>query len=142
PPPPPAREEAGVEDDEFGSCRLRDPGGVVEHADRHSLLLVALDVTHEPRDRCVDGEHDPRLAGQVTEALGPGIVHPEFALEVDLAGGIAPFLQQFDCPLRTVSRRNSSGSESERAHGKAAYRRRSRAWPGGSRGNVSIVSAR
>ena len=65
---------------------------MVEHPDRHSLLLVALDMPHEACDRRVDGEHEPGLASEAAEALRPRIVHPEAALEVDLAGGMAALL--------------------------------------------------
>jgi hypothetical protein len=64
---------------------------VVEHSDRHPLLLVPLDVTHEPGDRGVDGEHDVVLARQLPEALCPRVLHPELALEVDFAGAVTPF---------------------------------------------------
>ena len=46
-----AEQEPGVEDDELGAARCSDPRGVVEHADGHSVLLVALEVAEEGRDR-------------------------------------------------------------------------------------------
>jgi len=88
-----AEQEAWMEDDELRARHLRDPGRVVEHPDGHTLLLVALDVTHEARDRRVDGEHDPRLARKLTKPLRPRVVHPELALEVDLAGGVTALLE-------------------------------------------------
>jgi len=111
-----AEQEAGVEDDELGAGRFRDPGRVVEHPDGHALLLVALDVTHEARNRCVDGEHESRLARKLTEAFRPRVVHPELPLEVDLAGGVAALLEQFDRCLRVLTRGNSSRPEMERSH--------------------------
>src|SRR4051812_27198213 len=107
-----------MKNDELGARHLRDPGRVVEHPDRHSLLLVTLDVTHEARDRCVDGEHDPGLARNLPEALRPGIVHPELALEVDLAGRITALLEQLDRQLGIFSRWDTSRAELEDAHGK------------------------
>ncbi len=50
-----------MEDDDLGPGGLRDPGRVVEHADRHVELLAALGVAHEARDRRVHREHDPVL---------------------------------------------------------------------------------
>ena len=38
-----AEQEAGVEDDELGARGHRDPGGVVEHPDRHVELLAAVE---------------------------------------------------------------------------------------------------
>ena len=87
-----AQQEARMEDDELGAGRPGDAGRVVEHPDRHSLLLVPLDMPHEACDRRVDGEHEPGLASEAAEALRPRIVHPEAALEVDLAGGMAALL--------------------------------------------------
>jgi hypothetical protein len=92
-----------VEDDELGAARDRHAGGVVEHPRGHVVLLVPLEVPHEAGDRCVDGEHDVRLARHLAEALGPGIVHPELALEVDLTGRIAAFEQQFDGSLGALA---------------------------------------
>src|SRR4051812_4386991 len=112
-----SEQKAWVEDDELGARRLGDPGRVVEHADGHALLLVALDVTHEARDRRVNGEHDSRLARKFPEALGPGVVHPELAFEVDLAGGVAALSEQLDRQLGTYSRWDTSRAELEDAHG-------------------------
>ena len=63
-----AEQEPGVEDDELGARRLRDPGRVVEHPDRHVQLLAALGVAHEAGDRRVHREHDPVLARELAEA--------------------------------------------------------------------------
>ena len=111
-----AEQEARVEDDELGAGRRRDPGRVVEHPDRHPELLVALDVAHEAGDRRVHREHDARLAGELAEALGPRVVHPEPALEVDLAGAVAALEQQLDRRLRALARRNARRAESKLSH--------------------------
>ena len=42
------------------------------------------------------GEDDPGVAGELAEALGPRVVHPEPALEVDLAGRVAALEQELD----------------------------------------------
>src|SRR6185437_12819428 len=73
------------------------------------------------------------LAGNAAETLRPGVVHPELAFEVDLAGGIPALLKQLDRQLGTLSRRDPRRTKTQCAHGEAAYRRRSRACPGGSR---------
>ena len=69
----------------------------------------------------------------LTEAFRPRVVHPELALEVDLAGGVAALLEQLARHLGTLPRRNPGRTKTKFAHGSAAYRRRSRASPGGSR---------
>ena len=60
-------QEAGVEDDDLGAGGLRDPGRVVEHADRHVQLLAALGVAHEAGDRRVHREHDAVLPRELAE---------------------------------------------------------------------------
>ena len=44
----------------------------------------------------MDGERDVVLAGELAEPLGERVVHPEAALEVDLAGRVAAFEEQLD----------------------------------------------
>ena len=65
---------------------LRDAGRVVEHPDRHVQLLAALGVPHEAGDRRVHRERDVRRRGASSPNRGREVVvHPEAALEVDLA---------------------------------------------------------
>jgi hypothetical protein len=115
-----AEQEAGVEDHELGAARLRDSGGVVEHPDRHALLLVALDVAHEAGDRRVHREDDLPFACKLAEPLGPRVVHPEAAFEVDLAGVKAALLQQRDGGLRALARGNAGGAEMDTSHRSAS----------------------
>ena len=67
----PAEEESRMEDDRLCAGDLRDPGRVVEHAGRHPVLAVALDVAHEPGDRRVHGERDPPLAARASRTPRP-----------------------------------------------------------------------
>src|SRR5581483_10027956 len=76
----------------------------------------ALAMPEEGGDRRVHREHDARLAGQLTEPLRPRIVHPEPALEVDLAGGVAAFAEQGDGLLGTLARRHARRAEPGRTH--------------------------
>ncbi len=57
----------------------------------------------KPGDRRVDGERDVGLARELAEALGPRIVHPEPALEVDLAGRVAALQQELDGRLGALA---------------------------------------
>ena len=87
-------EEAGVEDDDLGAAGGGDPRAPVERADRgRELAAACLEVPHEPEQRCVDRERDVVLARLLPELLGPGVIHPESALEVDLAGVVAALEQ-------------------------------------------------
>ena len=108
-----AEQEAGVEDDHLRTGSLRDPGRVIEHPHGHPLLLVALDVTHEARDRRVHGERDPGLARQLPEFFGPRVVHPEAAFEVDLAGGVLALLEDPDRLRRRLAGRDTGGAKAE-----------------------------
>src|SRR5439155_16667037 len=49
-------------------------------------------------------------ACELTEPLRPGVVHPELALEVDLAGCVAPFLEERDRRLGAVPRGHAGGA--------------------------------
>src|SRR3970040_906627 len=70
-------QEAGMEDDELGSARRRDPGTAVERAHGgRELSPAGFEVPHEAAERCVHGEGDVMLAGQLPEALCERVVHP------------------------------------------------------------------
>ena len=88
--PAASEEEAGMEDDELGAARGDDAGAAVERADGGRELAPArLEMAHEPEERRVDGEGEVVLARELAEALGERVIHPEAALEVDLARGVA-----------------------------------------------------
>ena len=65
-----AEEEAGVEDDQLGAGGLRETGRVVEHAERHLELLLALDMAHERGERRVHRERDVGGAQGLAERRG------------------------------------------------------------------------
>src|SRR5215211_1536450 len=105
-----------MEDDELGAAGNRYAGGVVEHPHRHPLLLVPLDVAHEARDRRMDRQRHPGLAGELAESLGPGIVHPEPAFEVDLVCRVTALEQELDCGLRRLPGGHAGRSETDCRH--------------------------
>jgi len=111
-----AEQEPRVEDDELRATRGSDAGRVVEHAHGHAVLLVALDMPHESRDRGVQRERDPSPPRELPELLRPGVVHPETALEVDLAGAVPTLDQECDGGLRRFSRGYSGRAEAQRSH--------------------------
>jgi len=56
----------------------------------------------------MDGQDDVGVACELTEPLRPVVLHPELALEVDLAGGVAAVLEKRDRRLRAFPRRHPS----------------------------------
>ena len=113
-----------MEDDELGAGGLRDARRVVEHADRHVQLLAALGVPHEAGDRRVHGEHDVGRRAALAEVGCEVVVHPEAALEVDLAGREPTFEQRVDRRRRGVPGRDPSGAVVEAPrHADRGYRR-------------------
>ena len=112
-----AEQEARMKDDELGARGLRDACGVVEHPDGHVELLAALCVPHEARDRGVDGEDDVRVACELAEPLRPRIVHPELALEVDLAGREAALPEELHRLFGALPRGDPSRAVMELSHG-------------------------
>src|SRR5207244_289936 len=111
-----AEQEARVENDYLGARGLGDPSRVVEHPDGHVELLPALRVAHEPGDWRVDGERNPVLAGELAEPSREVVVHPELALEVDLAGGVAALEKQLDRFFGAPPRGNPRRPELDRTH--------------------------
>ena len=61
----PSEQEPGVEDDDLHTGGLGDPGRVVEHADRHPVLLAAVEVAEERRQRGVHRQDEVAVAGQL-----------------------------------------------------------------------------
>src|SRR5262249_39389643 len=84
---------------------------MVEHPDCHVQLLASFCVPHEPGDRRVDREDDVVLPREGAEPLGELVVHPEPALEVDLAGREPAFEQRFDGRLGALARRHTRRPE-------------------------------
>ena len=78
-----------MDDEQLGPDRGRDPGRVVDHPEcALALSLVGGQVAEDRRDRGMDGEDDLVLLRELAETRRPlpfGL-HPEAALEVDLAG--------------------------------------------------------
>jgi len=105
-----------VEDDWLGSRGFRDPGRVVEHPGCHVQLLATLGMSHEAGDRGVHGEGDLGLSRQPAELGRPVVVHPELALEVDLAGVEAALLQQRDRRRGALTRGDAGRAEADTSH--------------------------
>ena len=59
-------------------------------------FLPRSSVAHEAGERRVHRERDVALARELAEPLRPRVVHPEAALEVDLAGGVAALDEELD----------------------------------------------
>ena len=104
-------EEARVEHDDLCARSLRDPGRVIEHSDSHVQLLAALGVTHEAGDWRMHGQCNVMLPGKLSELLRKLVVHPEAALEVDLAGGQLPLEQRGDRRLGGFTGRHAGRAE-------------------------------
>src|ERR671923_642386 len=104
----------------------RDAGGVVEHPDRHPVLLVLLRPPDDGEQGSVHRQDDSRLARKLAEAPGEVPIHPELALEVDLAGVIATLTQQLDGLLGRLPGGQVGGTEAQCAHGPQS---RSRPYP-------------
>jgi len=111
-----AQQEPRVEDDHLGARRFRDSRRVVEHPDRHVELLAALGVAHEAGDRRMDREDDVARAGELAQASRKPVVHPELALEVDLAGVVAALLEDADRLLRALAGGDACRTEMQGAH--------------------------
>ena len=101
-----AEEEAGVEDDQLRAARLREPGGVVEHPERHLELLAAVGMTHERRERRVNRERDVGGGRGFAEERRGVVVEPEAAGEAELARAVA--LGRERASRRTPPRRSAA----------------------------------
>ena len=118
-----------MEDDELRAARLRDAGGVVEHAHGAPVLRLPLDVPEEGGERRVDREHDVAVGCALAEMRGERLVHPEAALEIELAGVVAPREEKLHRRLRRVPARQSGRPDTDRSHPEPTIRR-------GGRGSV------
>src|ERR671922_646584 len=111
-----AEQVPGMDDDDLGAAGDRDARGVIEHPHRHAVLLVPFWPADDREERCVHGQDDALLAGELAEALGEVPVHPELAFEVDLAGAVAALEQQPDGRLRRLAGGQIRGTEAQDAH--------------------------
>ena len=92
-------EESRVEDDELGAARGDDARAPVECPDcRRELPSARLEMAHEPEQRRVDGQGDVVLTGELAEPLRERVIHPETALEVDLARRVAALQENLGSP--------------------------------------------
>src|SRR6266516_4031239 len=110
-------QEAGVEDDQLGAGGLREPGRVVEHAERHLELLLARDVAHERGERGVDREGDVVRMQRGGEVGGGVIVEPEAADEADLARPVAALRKSLRCILERAGVRQPGRPDPDLSHG-------------------------
>jgi hypothetical protein len=80
-----AEQEAGMDHDRRCAACHGDPGGVVEHPDRHVVLAPAvLGVAQEGGQGSVDRERNAGAASELSQAMGVAPVHPETVAEIDL----------------------------------------------------------
>ena len=106
-----------MEHDDLGAARGGDAGAAVERADGGGELPpLGLEMPHEPEERCVHRQRDVGGAGGLAELLGPRVVHPEPALEVDLAGVVAALEQDLDRPLRVVAGGDAGQADTDSRH--------------------------
>ena len=104
-------------DDHGGSSREPcEPGRVVEHAHRASVLGPAVKVAEEGGNWSVDGEGDAALAGTLPERRGEVFVHPEPAREVELAGAEAGRGELRDRILGRVAARQARQTDPNGLH--------------------------
>ena len=104
----PSEEESGMEHDELGAARGHDARAAVEGADgRGELPPARLEVAHEAEQWSVHGQRDIVLARELAESLGERVVHPEAALEVDLARRVPSLEEELDRLLGRLARRHA-----------------------------------
>jgi hypothetical protein len=68
---------------------------------------------HEAEQRCVHGQRDVVLASELAEPLGERVVHPEAALEVDLAGRVAASEEELDRLLGRLARGHAGRADAD-----------------------------
>ena len=113
-----AEEEAGVEDDHLRAAGGRDPGAPVEGSERRGPLAPArLQMSDPAEEWCVHRERDVVVARELSQPLGPGVVHPELALEVDLAGVVAVLEHELHRSFGTVAIGNVGRADADAGHG-------------------------
>src|SRR4051794_28301879 len=113
----PAEQKARVKYDHLGPARSCDPGAPVERSDRGGELpSLGLEVTHEPEQRRVHRQRHVGGAGDLAELLGPPVIHPEAALEVDLTGVVPALEQQLDGVLRVVAGGDAGKADTGASH--------------------------
>src|SRR4030088_1151763 len=105
-----------MDDNRFGTARNGDPSRMIQHPHCHAVLPVALGMAEESGERGVHGETDIALARQNAELLAVRPIHPEAALEVDLARGVSALCQQLYRRARALAGRDAGGTESDRTH--------------------------
>jgi hypothetical protein len=109
-----SEQEAGMEHDELGSARRGDSRAAIKRSDRRCELPPArLEVPHEAEQRRVHRERDAVLSRHLAEALGERVVHPEAALEVDLARCVAVLEEELDGDLWRLPRRHVCGADAD-----------------------------
>jgi hypothetical protein len=81
-----SQKETGVEDHELGAACCSDACAPVEGSDgRRELAPTGFEMAHESEERRMHGQRDVVCASELSELLRERIVHPEPALEIDLA---------------------------------------------------------
>ena len=113
-----------MKDDDLGTARRGDPRTAVErpHGGRE-LPPARLQVAHEAEQWSVHREGDVVLARELAEAFGERIVHPEAALEVDLAGRVSTLEEDLDGLLRRLVRGDARRADADpRRHGAIVVR--------------------
>ena len=115
-----AEQEARMEDDDLRPARRRDARASVESPHgRGELPAGGLQVAHEPEQGSVDRERDVGVARDLSEPLCERVVHPEPALEVDLARAVAALEDELERRLRRLAGRHARGADANPGHAAA-----------------------
>jgi hypothetical protein len=112
-------QETGVEDDDLGAARRREPRRVVEHAHRHAVLLAEVEMAHEAGERGMDRERDVVHSRRLSEPGHERVVELEAADEADLAGVVARRGDLGDRRLRVDVGAQAGGAEANASHSAA-----------------------